>query len=365
MVNPVKTVINIKKKSIRVDGLAKTDNQIKFFDLSLAKYVIKHKKASILFSKKGRTKAFFTQDSKLYITPEEYRRIQRGERLARIVDRLDSLHARVFENSKIYETGGNDRLQLFLRRKYAQFREYATNLAADSSQKITAVKLWNLSIVGAVIFGMFTMTMIYRYLGQGVSAQIQNNQLSSQEEVSQIATQLAEEEARVLGKTTALELNASIDADSITSLLSEENEKKNLEEEIREMVKGYPIEAMVPEIVKYERIVAAFIVGIAKKESGWGVRVPVYQGQDCFNYWGYRGKNPVGTGGHSCFSSPKDAVDTVAKRLAFLVANKKLNTPDKMVIWKCGSDCNATGGQAAANKWIKDVDMYFGKLNKK
>jgi len=54
----------------------------------------------------------------------------------------------------------------------------------------------------------------------------------------------------------------------------------------------------------------------------------------------------------------------VAKRLDWLVNNKKLNTPSKMVVWKCGSSCAATGGQAAAIKWISDVNLYFEKLNK-
>lgn len=71
----------------------------------------------------------------------------------------------------------------------------------------------------------------------------------------------------------------------------------------------------------------------------------------------------MGTGGHTCFNSRKDAVDTVAKRIDFLVNNKKLNTPAKMVIWKCGSNCKATGGEAAARKWISDVSLYFDKLS--
>ena len=153
-------------------------------------------------------------------------------------------------------------------------------------------------------------------------------------------------------------VNTSRLCDSIISL------KDALEKEILAMVKGYPIETMVPEIVKQDKIVAAFMIAIAKKESSWGVHVPVYQGQDCFNYWGWRGKNPVGTGGHTCFDSPKDAVDTVAARIAILIDEYGRNTPAKMVVWKCGRDCEATGGQAAANKWIADVNLYFKKLNK-
>ena len=57
------------------------------------------------------------------------------------------------------------------------------------------------------------------------------------------------------------------------------------------------------------------------------------------------------------------AVDTVAKRLQILVDDYGKDTPSKMVIWKCGGSCAATGGQAAANKWISDVNIYFKQLN--
>ncbi|MCX6763560.1 MAG: hypothetical protein NTZ97_02400 [Candidatus Moranbacteria bacterium] len=131
------------------------------------------------------------------------------------------------------------------------------------------------------------------------------------------------------------------------------------------MVKGSPIEQMVPEIAKQDRIIAALLVAIARKESSWGVHVPVLDGQDCYNYWGYRGiRDRMGTGGHTCFDSPKDAVDTVAKRIEFLVSNKKLDTPAKMVIWKCGDKCSSDN-KFAVQKWISDVDYYFQKLNKK
>jgi hypothetical protein len=200
--------------------------------------------------------------------------------------------------------------------------------------------------------------MIYRYLGQGVSAKVE------EVKVAQLA-----EEARVLGAETEKEPTYEIDDATITKLFREfdseedqEFQRKEFKEEIQEIVKGTPIESMVPEIAKQDRIVAAFLVAIAKKESGWGVHVPVYQGQNCYNYWGWRGKNPVGSGGHTCFDSPKDAVETVAKRIAFLVSNKKLDTPQKMIVWKCG-DCGWDNA-AAMQSWINDVDLYFRKLNK-
>ena len=66
---------------------------------------------------------------------------------------------------------------------------------------------------------------------------------------------------------------------------------------------------------------------------------------------------------HTCFDSPKDAVDTVAKRIETLVNNEKLNTAAKMVVWKCGYDCS-WDSKIDVQKWISDVDYYFQKLNK-
>ena len=179
---------------------------------------------------------------------------------------------------------------------------------------------------------------------------------------------IQEQEAqRVLGEEAAKkEAKKMADDEYIARLLIEEANTKqsDFEKEIMEMVKDYPIKQMVPEIAKRDRTVAAFLIGIARKERSWGVHVPVLNGEDCYNYWGYRGKRErMGTGGHTCFDSPKDAVDVVAKRMEYLISEKKLDTPAKMVIWKCGSNCAVTGGQAAANKWIDDVGFYVKKFN--
>ncbi len=148
----------------------------------------------------------------------------------------------------------------------------------------------------------------------------------------------------------------------LEGLSSENIEKIELEGKILDMVEGYPIEQMVPYIIEKDTIVAAFLVSIAKKESNWGKRSPKYQGGDCFNYWGYRGTNRVGSGGHSCFSNPKEAVDIVGKRIEYLVHDAQLNTPEKMIVWKCGSSC-ATHGKYGVRKWISDVSIYFDKLS--
>jgi hypothetical protein len=335
-------------KNIFIDGLGGKFRRPLAIDFPLSQFVLKHKKSSILFGKDGQTETFFTNDSKLYLTPEELKMARRKERIVRIIQRLDSLNARTFEKTKIYSFIQKDSLTLKLQKHYGAFRERALELVENSRERITVARMWNLSIVGAVIFGMFTMTMIYKYLGQSVSAKIQD-------------TQNAQEQAED-SNGNIIDEYANVDSQYFTQLLSEEDlPQAVLEKKMREMVTGYPIEKMVPRIAEKNPVVAAFMISIARQESEWGKHVPLYQGEDCWNYWGWRGKNPVGTGGHTCFLSPEDAVDTVAKRLEFLVGNQKLNTPAKMIIWKCG-DCS-WDNQRDMQRWINTVNKYFQKFD--
>ncbi|MFH1183196.1 MAG: hypothetical protein V1690_02960 [Candidatus Moraniibacteriota bacterium] len=325
-----------------------------FFDLPLAQYILRTKKDSTLLStgKRDRTKKFFTDQSGRYLIVSKVTSYRKVDSL--FFDPSKSKSEYIYTASSIQR----DMIWEELKKKYSSWSGFFSDLAEGSIPKVSLVRAWNISIVGAIIFGMVTMTFIYRYLGESVSAKIN-------EEKAKIAVQIETKKGQVLGAEDYATDEAEVEF--ITKLIEtyDQNGKKNgLEKEIRAMVKGYPIENMVSEIAKQDRIVAAFMVAIAKKESSWGVRVPVYQGQDCYNYWGWRGKNPVGSGGHTCFDSPEDAVDTVAKKIAILIDEYGRNTPAKMVVWKCGSDCNATGGQAAANKWISDVNLYFKKLNK-
>lgn len=148
----------------------------------------------------------------------------------------------------------------------------------------------------------------------------------------------------------------------LDSLSSVTDDRLALEQTIKEMVEGHPIEQMVPYILEKDNLTAAFLVSIARKESNWGKRVPVLDGQDCFNYWGYRGiRERMGTGGHTCFDSPEDAVDTVGKRIETLIRKYELTTPADMIIWKCGSSC-AGHSNAGVRKWISDVELYFSKI---
>jgi len=138
------------------------------------------------------------------------------------------------------------------------------------------------------------------------------------------------------------------------------------EAELLEIVAGYPIESMVSTIALYDRDIAGLIVGIAKKESNWGKRVPrTESGEDCFNYWGYKGAGARGVAmGHGCFGTSEEAVQAIGKRLQELVALRKTSEPKNMTIWKCGSSC-ATHSPESVRKWIADVDIYFRAIARK
>ncbi|HEX8974602.1 MAG TPA: hypothetical protein VF817_03900 [Patescibacteria group bacterium] len=136
-----------------------------------------------------------------------------------------------------------------------------------------------------------------------------------------------------------------------------------IQKEIKEMVQGYPIQDMTPFILQQDPKVAAFLIAIAKKESAWGLHHPVLNGQDCYNYWGFRLKSDkMGSGGHTCFDSPKDAVDTVAARLNELVKVENIDSPKEMIVWKCGYGCQDKTKTAEEQKWIKDVNIYYSTL---
>jgi len=133
-----------------------------------------------------------------------------------------------------------------------------------------------------------------------------------------------------------------------------------LQKNIRKLVNGYPMEAMVPYLGKRDQRVAAYLVAIAKKESNWGRYSPKKDGQECYNFWGYRGQENPTASGYSCFQSPAQAVSIVGQRVKKLLA-KKIDTPRKMVLWKCGASCTRGEARSAA-KWIRDVSLYYNKL---
>lgn len=136
-----------------------------------------------------------------------------------------------------------------------------------------------------------------------------------------------------------------------------------LQKHVKTMVSGYPIEAMTPYIATRNKTTAAFLVGIAKKESNWGRRIPRSEdGADCYNYWGYRGAGSRGIAmGHGCFGSPEEAIGIVGGRLDTLVNEYKFDTPEELIVWKCGWSCDGHSSQSV-KKWIADVGYYYKKV---
>lgn len=134
-----------------------------------------------------------------------------------------------------------------------------------------------------------------------------------------------------------------------------------LEGRMNRLVSGYPIEEMTPFISQKDRLSAAFLVAIAKKESNWGKFSPQKDGRNCYNYWGYRGTYNQTDSGYSCFDNPEQAVDVVGKRIKDLT-EKEIDSPAKMVlVWKCGWDCSSHSF-FSVKKWEWDVGFYFRKI---
>ncbi|OGI25545.1 MAG: hypothetical protein A3J76_05665 [Candidatus Moranbacteria bacterium RBG_13_45_13] len=140
-----------------------------------------------------------------------------------------------------------------------------------------------------------------------------------------------------------------------------DKEKEELKTDIASIVKNTPMAAMVDSISEKDRTVAAFIVGIAMKESKFGVYSPKVAGRDCYNYWGFKGGGKTVAGGYTCFSSPEDAVEAVGKRIEKMVA-KGVRNPAQAISWKCGSSCAGHGAENV-RKWIADVGVNFYKIN--
>lgn len=131
-------------------------------------------------------------------------------------------------------------------------------------------------------------------------------------------------------------------------------------QELYEIVGDAPIREMVPFISKRDEKVAAFLVGIAKKESSFGLASPSKDGETCYNYWGYKSSGQRGTAmGYACFASAEEAIKVVGDRIEVLV-NKQRNTPARMVdTWKCGTSC---AGDPGAPSWVSTVALYFEKI---
>ncbi len=227
---------------------------------------------------------------------------------------------------------------------------------------LRVLKPSRLAILAAIVFGMTMTHTVERLINGNASADV----------TPQVAGISEEQTGDDLKNLSSEELLALANAENrgekpfeieILSQFIDEGKQDKFEAEVRRMVAGYPIESMLPFIFEKDRITATFLIGIAKKESNWGRRVPVLDGQDCFNYWGFRAnRRLMGTGGHTCFNSKKDAVDSVSNRIENLIYEYERNTPEKMIVWKCGYSCEGHSPESV-RKWISDVEGYYNALN--
>jgi len=130
---------------------------------------------------------------------------------------------------------------------------------------------------------------------------------------------------------------------------------------LQELLKETPMQTLADALMVYSPVTRALTVGIAKQESDWGRHAPRKSGRDCYNYWGYKGAGGNGSvDGYACFSDSDEAVAAVAGRIDELV-RKGLTTPQKMLVWKCGSSC-AAHDPAGVTRWVSVVDGYYRKV---
>ena len=168
--------------------------------------------------------------------------------------------------------------------------------------------------------------------------------------------------ARVKNSTKELKLARQEEKQKKLERERQENEPKDSQKQkYQAIIAGSPLEEMLPFISQCDNKTASFLIAIAKKESDWGKYSPKKDGHDCFNYWGYRGDYNQTNSGYSCFDSPEQAILVVGEKIRELI-DKKIDTAQKMIIWKCGSTC-VGHDPAGVRKWIADVALYYEKAN--
>jgi hypothetical protein len=348
-----------------LDGIRKHQKKPLVLDYALAKFVLKHKNSSVLLSQKcGKVHNFTTGDSKLYLTQEEILKIRQGFEINFVTGRLDSIIPRREKSiSYVFRRKKEDRLYLDLKERYSNFGAYIKDLFGGYTHGVSMTRAWNLSLVGSLIFGMFLMTMIYRYLGPGARADVEEARVQA-EIVQLIEKQEAE---KVLGDSIAkAEAEKKAEAEAVKKKAADAilAKQKEFEMKILDLVGDHPIKQMAPCIAKEDPLVAAMFIAIAKKESSWGDHVPVNNGKDCYNYVGFRLKTAkMGSGEHSCFATPQEGFERTAKRIKDLIYDEKMTTAKKMVSpWKCGYRPDLDDPKAV-QKWVSDVDSILKEVH--
>lgn len=263
---------------------------------------------------------------------------RRSSSLYRTAEDVRRGHVRSFPSLD----GAKEKKRVLQRPVYESFQDRVRKYIVQKKQLLNKeallVFMGRRGLITALFLGMLSMGMLsYIFGGRGALAENTTPVfLASQQRVLGVATEN--------GDTVSI-VNREV-----------------FERDLQKMLKGYPIADMIPYIVQQDKRVASYLVAIAKKESDWGKHIPVYYGENCFNYWGYRGQDEImGSAGHTCFDTPKEAVSTVAKRLNRLVIEQGLTTASELIVWKCGFSC-AAHDPYGVSKWISDVAGYYEKV---
>ncbi len=334
-----------------------------------------------------RSHRFVTEDSHLCTTQQMQHAALYKKYRVDARRRFDGVHMRY-----VQEYGIQDRMFFAVSQQFTTLRDQIRGIRKLKTWDLSPVRMWQMSMACAMVFGMVTISMVYKNLGNSVQAKADHAHdafernpvaavVGAQEEFKRLPVEdkvysekelleQKERESLRIARQLRDAAQAQKRAEQARKVALEQSreqamvsaEEKQFERKARAMVAGYPIEEMLPEILKLDREVAIYLIAMAKQESQWGKRVPVLHGGDCFNYWGYRGKRErMGTGGHTCFDSREDAVQTVGKRVHTLIYEYQRTTPERMLVWKCGRSCEGHT-ESGVNAWVSTVTMYRNAL---
>ncbi|MFA5986923.1 MAG: hypothetical protein WC819_06275 [Parcubacteria group bacterium] len=419
--------INKSKKKVYTDGLtalAKKQN-IDMVRLQIRK---SHHNISALLLRGERTSFFVTEDSGRYISPLAYQKQEQHYERINAVMRFDSVHVRYQKRHIVGEM-----YTKHVAMQTSQIFDAVSNYRAALRITMSPVRMYQVSIGGAMILGMVSMSMIYQNLGPSAFAEGLENAMnknddtkevvrvienvddnegsdgksdvkedikkqqketesdkkqddgSGQAEIEDTDTQKAESVimADIVPKNTEIsgaedqkvdEKKDESTKKSVDSAVKKEESAENqntqgktFEELAYEVTEGHPIQKMLPYILEQDPEVAKYFIAISKQESGFGERVPLLNGQDCYNYLGYRGRRKLmGTGQHTCFNSRKDAVETICKRLHTLIYDNDQDTARELVgTWKCGSKDCAGHSKESVDRWVSTVGSTYDQLSQK
>ncbi len=391
-----------------------------------------NKNIQTLLLRGERTEFFVTEDSRKYISKEQ--QYKKSIKYDYIDSRgyFDSLH---FRYVRTYSAGELQQKRIVS--EFRNVRDIASSFRMALKFDMSPMRMWQVSLAGAVLFGMVSMNMIYKNLGQNAFAKSVGEAVSgTNDRIAELVVQrdqdhnlekeieeksdakkpkekntdksnikkeelpektiedkkdktvvvdsvqkntsseVERDDKEIEKKVNKTDLKKDEKIQSVDSVQKKQSEQAkdeveaeveveySLKHEAEEMVEGYPIEKMLPYILQQDPEVAKYLIAIAKQESQWGKRVPVLNGQDCYNYWGFRGKRKLmGSGGHTCFNSRKDAVETVGRRIHELIYKYDRTTAKRLIVWKCGSTCEGHS-QAGVDRWIGTVNSYYSKLSK-